>query len=254
MFSITDIHKPQILAVEKDFLLVYKPPRMHSAPLAKSNNGETLLHWCVMEFPEIADLPGRKKGEGGLLHRLDYETQGLVLLARNTLGMESLLEQQREGKILKEYGAMSTKSEVLLPGFPPFPNPYPPTPIQSAFRPYGPGRKAVRPVLVDKSDGKEQKAIYTTEILESNVTDEGFISFRLRILKGFRHQIRAHLAWFGLPILNDTLYGGMSYGDGLLALRACSLSFADPSSGEKRVYSIPYPLLPTPHSLISAAR
>jgi len=245
LISLTDIFTPQLLAAEKDFLLVYKPPRMHSAPKARSDGGETLLDWCVMRFPEVALLPGRKAGEGGLLHRLDYETQGLMLIARNGAGMESLLGQQRAGNIIKGYSALVVESEAALPGFPIAPNAWlseakegSPLKIESAFRPYGPGRKAVRP-LPPAGD----KELYTTEILESRPLSEieqpRCFSLKVKILRGFRHQIRCHLAWLGLPILNDSLYGGLSYGNGLLALRAVSIAFNDPSSGEKREYSIP---------------
>jgi len=254
LLSIDDIFSPQVLAAEKDYLLVYKPPRMHSAPLAKTY-GENVLSWCAARFPEIALLPGRKAGEGGLLHRLDYETQGLMLIARNSEGMEALLEQQRDGKIIKEYSAMTAYNEILFPGFPKR------EPallkkiqlwlsdqrdktrlkIESAFIPYGPGRKAVRPFL--PGSGEKLKELYSTVIIGNRfVSDMGFrycFSFRIRIRKGFRHQIRCHLAWLGLPILNDRLYGGPSFGRGLLALRAASLEFIDPSSGEEREYSIP---------------
>ncbi|MDR1803750.1 MAG: RNA pseudouridine synthase [Treponema sp.] len=243
LLSPADIYAPQILAAEKDFLLVCKPPRMHSAPQARSTGGETILDWCVARFPEVAALPGRKAGEGGLLHRLDYETHGLMLLARSRTGMEALLGQQREGKIIKEYSAISAKREIALPGFPRETpvwssegNKGVPQKIESAFRPYGPGRKAVRPVLP-----AENKTLYSTEILEivSGIDLPHCFSFRLRIWRGFRHQIRSHLAWLGLPILNDSLYGGISFGKGLLALRAVSIAFNDPSSGEEREYSIP---------------
>jgi 23S rRNA pseudouridine1911/1915/1917 synthase len=60
---------------------------------------------------------------------------------------------------------------------------------------------------------------------------------RARILRGFRHQIRCHLAWLGFPILHDSLYGGA--GEGVLALRACSLSFDDPLDGARRFFEIP---------------
>ena len=249
--SICDIQIPQLLAAEKDFLLVYKPPRMHSAPQAHSSGGETILEWCVKQFPEVALLPGRKAGEGGLLHRLDYETHGLMLIARSMTGMEALLEQQREGRILKEYSVLTVENKIALPGFPKekpcfvFGNsPLPDCQdgmlqkIESAFKPYGPGRKAVRPVPPG-GNGK----LYSTEILESRpVLDAGipnYFSLKLRICKGFRHQIRCHLAWMGMPILNDGLYGGLSFGNGLLALRATSIAFNDPSSGEERSYSIP---------------
>jgi len=245
LLSIVDFITPQLLAIENDFLLVYKPPRMHSAPQARSSGGETILDWCVVKFPEVALLPGRKAGEGGLLHRLDYETQGLMLIARSRPGMESLLGQQKAGKILKEYSAMTAKSEITLPGFPKETPVWPhggnngvPLKIESAFRPYGPGRKAVRPVLPGSDE-----APYSTEILESSPVSGADLSqcfsLKLRIRKGFRHQIRCHLAWLGLPILNDGLYDGLSFGNGLLALRAVSIAFNDPSSGEERSYSIP---------------
>ena len=249
---IDNFFTPQLLADEKDFLLVYKPPRMHAAPQASSGGGETMLDWCVARFPEVADITGRKEGEGGLLHRLDYDTHGLMLIARNSKGMEALLAQQKDGRIIKEYSALTAEKEVALPGFPKerpcFPTGELTLPecengiklrIESAFRPYGPGRKAVRPVL-SGGDGK----LYMTEILECRpVSEENlshYYSFKLRLRKGFRHQIRCHLAWLGLPILNDCIYGGPPFGNGgLLALRAISIAFIDPSSGQERSYSIP---------------
>ena len=251
LLPINDILNPQILAAENDFLLVYKPPRMHSAPEARSTGGETILDWCAARFPEVALLPGRKAGEGGLLHRLDYETHGLMLIARNSKGMEALLGQQREGKIIKEYSALTAKNEIALPGFPKETPDFPfkeswlpeekdtsPLKIESAFRPYGPGRKAVRPVLPGST-----KMTYSTEIIESRPVSgidlPHCCSFKLRIWRGFRHQIRCHLAWLGLPILNDNLYGGSPFGNGLFALRAVSIAFNDPSTRLERIYSIP---------------
>ena len=239
-----DVLIPQVLAAEKDFLVVYKPPKMHSAPLPRSLKADTLFHWCALKFPETADLPGRQAGEGGLLHRLDYETRGLLLVARTQAGMESLLEQQREGRILKEYSALTLANSRALAGFPAEKPVLPPwvlsgeggaglVQIKSAFRPYGPGRKAVRPV-----SGGEQ---YNTEILETRPQAGGITAFRVRIIRGFRHQIRCHLAWLGAPILNDALYGGEPSGGGFLALAASALYFTDPSSGTERAFAIRQP-------------
>jgi len=241
---VEDFSKPQVLAEEKDFLIVYKPPRMHSAPQAFST--VSLFNWCVESFPEVGELSGRNKGEGGLLHRLDYETHGLMLLARNNLAMEALLEQQKQGKILKEYSALTGESGIVLPGFPkekPELQPGNATEITSAFKAYGKGRKAVRPVLISDVKKNMSEKLYLTEVLESKLTfiagPGSCLSLRLRISKGFRHQIRSHLAWLGMPILNDALYGGSALGNGCLALRACSLAFADPVTGEGRHYAIP---------------
>jgi len=238
------INMPQILVEEKDFLIVYKPPRMHSSPQASSS--ESLYTWCVQRFPEVGELSGRNNGEGGLLHRLDYETHGVMLLARNNLAMEALLEQQKQGKILKEYSALTGESGIALPGFPkekPELQAGSVIEITSAFRPYGKGRKAVRPVLIGDAKKNMTEKLYITEILESkSASASAFgncLCLKLRISKGFRHQIRCHLAWLGMPILNDALYGGVAFGNGCLALRACSLAFADPVTGEGRRYAIP---------------
>jgi len=249
LVSIDDFSKPQVLAEEKDFLIAYKPPRMHSAP--QTFSVDSLLTWCVQKFPEVGELRGRNKEEGGLLHRLDYETHGLMLIARSSLGMEALLEQQKQGKILKDYSALTGKSGIVLPGFPkekPEFQQRNAIEITSAFRPYGKGRKTVRPVLPGDSNNKKAQVLYITEILESRLTPAfgsiaaglgNCLSLRLSISKGFRHQIRSHLAWLGMPILNDALYGGAAFGNGCLALRACALMFADPLMGEERCYSIP---------------
>ena len=241
---------PQILMEERDFLVVYKAPRMHSVPLVHSPREqaprelvsyETILEWCVLKFPEIADLSGRRPGEGGLIHRLDYETQGLMLFARTHSGMEALLQEQKEGRIEKEYSALTEESEIVLPGFPELPPGFFSDGaglIKSAFRPYGPGRKAVRPVISGARRKGTLEEQYFTEIVEERPLGQGIKAFRIRIRKGFRHQIRNHLAWIGRPILNDALYGGTSYGRGFLGLRASSLTFTDPSSGRERTFSI----------------
>jgi len=227
---VSDFSLPHILVEEKHFLVVYKPPRMHSAPQPRSAQAQTLFDVCALQFPEIADVPGRSAGEGGLLHRLDYETQGLLLIARTKTAMQSFLEQQKEGTFRKEYSALAAKSETALGGFPPM-APHPgQNIIQSAFRPYGPGRKAVRPTTGEQ---------YRTEILETHSLASGLTAFRLGIVRGFRHQIRSHLAWLRMPILNDSLYGGRPFGGGFLGLRAFSLSFTDPASAKERTFSIP---------------
>jgi 23S rRNA pseudouridine1911/1915/1917 synthase len=95
----------------------------------------------------------------------------------------------------------------------------------------------VRPVL---EGGRGRPGPYVTELTELNPLGE-YRSFRIRIGRGFRHQIRCHLAWIGCPILNDDLYGGgkaAAEAGSILALRAEALSFSDPLSGERKRYAI----------------
>jgi 23S rRNA pseudouridine1911/1915/1917 synthase len=234
---------PVICHETEDFAIVFKPPRMHCAPLKKDGNeNETLLDWYAKIFPPIMELSGRKEGEGGLLHRLDFETQGLVLFAKNQQSLENLLNQQKQGKLIKEYSAICQKSEQLPDGFEAYTSPQPaaaPMVIESYFRPYGPGRKQVRPVTKEKLKGKEvakdEDTYYKTEIINIERTQadnrEELYHFTVRLRRGFRHQIRCHLAWVGFPVLNDPLYG-KGEASGFLALRATGLFFDDPKSGK----------------------
>jgi 23S rRNA pseudouridine1911/1915/1917 synthase len=233
------IKEPWVAAETKDFLVVYKPPLLHSAPL---RGGPSLLGWCSERYPEVLEPRGRLEREGGLLHRLDYGTWGLVLLARTQEALESLEQQQKQGGILKEYGVLTAAAPwPFLPGFPPAlpaadPSQTPPFAIESAFRPYGPGRRAVRPVFPIAPD---RDRLYKTAILDRRHAGK-LLYFRVRIARAFRHQIRCHLSWLGHPVLDDGLYGQPA-GDGEqpLMLKAQGLSFLDPSSGENRQYQLP---------------
>ena len=232
---------PYILEETGDFAVVFKPPKMHSAPL-KQKSGDTLLEWYAAHFPPVVDL----------LHRLDFETHGLVLIAKNQKSYEFFNRLQESGEFVKEYSAVCVSSvpnaDIHAEGFPPSPSiadsepsPEKPLVIESYFRPFGSGRKQVRPVIEDgkkhRELAKDRGGFYRTEI----VGIDGGV-FTVRIKRGFRHQIRAHLCWIGCPILNDTLYTHpVSEGTvaaGLLALRAHALFFTDPSNGKRREYRI----------------
>ena len=239
--------QPEILFRSPAYLVLYKPPGMHCAPLEPGEKG-TLLDFAAQSHPEILAVRGRKACEGGLLHRLDYQTRGLILAACNQRAFDGLRRQQEEGRFVKEYRAVSRGAAgTLPPGFPAFPSfvQADGLRIESAFRAWGRGRAAVRPVTPRKGD--EARAIYRTEILSRARTEDGedgmdgTEEFRLRLTRGFRHQIRCHLAWAGSPIANDELYGGAPSANAegfYLALTATAIMFDDPETGERREYRI----------------
>lgn len=235
-----------------EYLILYKPPQMHCAPL-KAGEAGTLAAWCAERYPAFAEVRGRKPLEGGLLHRLDYGTRGLVFAALSQRVMDAMARQQEAGGFIKEYAAICGRAERPPAGFPArarFEGLYPAASgesyrIRSGFRPYGEGRKAVRPVPVQDGAAQDVPAqdgaanagrVYETEMFGVEVYEggEGLRRVSLRLSRGFRHQIRCHLAWLGLPILGDTLYGGQpqagSPGLPPLALEAVSLRFSEPST------------------------
>ncbi|MDR0301108.1 MAG: RNA pseudouridine synthase [Treponema sp.] len=231
-------NRPNIIEETSDFAVVFKPPRMHSAPLAKKEGG-TLLEWFT----------AREKAaqSATLMHRLDFETHGLVLFAKTAESFEFLKQLQDKGGFIKEYSAVCESAVPgainSIPGFPPppalasgDPSAEEPLVIKSFFRPFGPGRKLVRPVIEEgkKEIAKDSGSFYRTEIIGINKN-----VFTVRLKRGFRHQIRCHLCWAGTPILNDPLYPQPSETSAPdMALRACALFFTDPSTGKPHEYRI----------------
>jgi len=239
---------PYVIEETGDFAVVFKPPRMHSAPLAKKEGG-TLLDWFTARERTLSPC------QANLMHRLDFDTHGLVLFAKNIKSFEFFKDLQDKGGFIKEYSAIcaiiynesSVPNKSSVPGFPPppalaghAPSPENPLIIESFFRPFGPGRKLVRPIIEEgkksKETAKDNGGFYRTEIIAIN----GNV-FSLRLKRGFRHQIRCHLCWAGHPILNDPLYPQPVENVSSvpnMSLRACSLSFADPSTGKQLEYRI----------------
>lgn len=167
-----------------------------------------------------------------MVHRLDNLTKGLVLIARNQKAYDALMQQQKKDMIIKEYRAVTTTGRSIDEGFEPFLQ-YPitdgPVRITSYFRSFGPGGKSVRPVATSKRYMKGK--VYSTEIVPVSENE-----YLCTITKGFRHQIRSHLAWAGHPINGDVQYGGVPSDD--FGLEAISISYIEPCSGRKLTITI----------------
>lgn len=235
--------EPSLVYECASFIVVNKPAGMHSASLVEDEEG-TLSSWCLEHFPQARTVRGKKTCEYGLLHRLDRETRGLVLFALTDATYQEMSRQQEAGQFIKEYCCRCSAVDHLQDGFPP--RPYDidsimtPLLIESRFRPFGPGRAAVRPVESELcgsdaskswADKKAGQQLYQTVVFELKKTEDADYIARCRIHRGYRHQVRAHLAWLGLPLNGDTMYGGSS-GKSMDFL-ASALSFMHPESGQR---------------------
>ncbi len=204
----------ELVLEDKDFVVFYKQRGLATVPL-KTGGGSSLLSVASSFFPEVGLPFSKNYWEGGVLHRLDTVTSGLVLIARTRSFYDLMRKEQEEGRFIKRYRA-KTLSLDPIEGFPPFYGSFEKgCMIESAFRAYGPGRKAVRPVSGGKI--KTDDAIYSTKI-EDIREDEVFLS----LARGFRHQVRCHLAWCGHVITGDLLYGAP---EGSFSLESWSSSF-----------------------------
>ncbi len=243
----------EVLYADSELIALDKPAGLHTAP---SRAGEdTLLGRLLARFPEVAALPGRKPGEPGLLHRLDRGTSGVVLAARTPEAYGRLLADFDAGRVRKEYQAVCVPLAAGVrpaSGEPPAAGVHPGQRLvlESRFAPWGPGRKKVRVVPLGASEpharGRSRRraapGVYRTEaeVLEVRA---GVALVRAVILRGFRHQVRAHLSHLGLPLLGDELYGHRApWGASpRLCLHASAVELAHPADGRRLRIEAPLP-------------
>lgn len=224
----------RVLYESDSFLIVEKPSSLATVPLSREPMGQSLLNQLVSSYPEVGEGSGRQSHEGLVLHRLDTDTCGLVLVARDTVSFQKLQKAQQVGHFIKTYLAVVSNSS-RLDGFPSEGPDFPighSVGIESRFRPYGIGRRSVRPIVEESSRLAKQKggvATYYTSVDHMGRDSLGRHLVKCRLAKGFRHQIRSHLAWTSYPIVGDRLYGG-EVAD-VLHLAAVTLEFPHPSDG-----------------------
>jgi 23S rRNA pseudouridine1911/1915/1917 synthase len=196
--------------LDEALIVVDKPAGQHTAPLRPTDEG-TLLAQVMAAYPEVAAVPGIKPVEPGLLHRLDRETSGLVVVARTPEAFQVLRRSFESGQTRKEYLAACASAGVEAgAGAGLHAGPDAVLRIESRFAPFGPGRGMVRVVAASETRARvlerASREAYATEA-EVSLREPGRALLRARISKGFRHQVRAHLSFLGFPILGDPLYG-----------------------------------------------
>lgn len=239
------IHKP---SSSEPFLIMDKPSGLPSAPLKEGD--PSALTWALENFYDLRLIQGKKNCEAGLVHRIDNDTRGLVLVAASQDFYDRITEEQKGDRFIKTYGAtcrytgktmdlpdddsfppLDEKLEKMLDGlknntnnrsFQFF--------LSSKFRFYGNCRKLVRPVTdlsgpaaIKKASPKE----YKTEInLKKN--EDGTFQAQCCISQGFKHQVRCHLSWLGFPVVQDPFYDPLYDPDShenIFDFTACGLQF-----------------------------
>ena len=246
--------KPEVLLDRPGFAILWKPHFMHSAPL-REGDAENLLCW-YLSLPQAPDearrVAGKKPVERGLLHRLDFATAGLVLVAKTQRAFDFLFEAQARRLFAKSYRAFCDR--LAEPDARPQRAEGGSLCVKSRFRTFGPAGREVRPVfssdMAKEAGGKQRRKRrvsareYSTSIAVEETSPDGKTASVLCSLSlGFRHQVRAHLASIGLPVCGDLLYNPLCKppqgNPGFMRLVAFSLSFPDPRGAGQVSFSLP---------------
>ena len=229
---------------EDPFLVLDKPRGLPSAALFEGQ--ESALTQGLHLFPILNTVRGKKSVERGLLHRLDTDARGLLLIAATQQSYDALSFAQVQGRFSKGYTArchfLTQEERGMRQGFPPAPFDIPletltrvskKWTVASAFRHYGKNGFLSRPVTASSGAAaikKSRPVVYQTDVSLRREGDE--ILADCTITKGFKHQVRCHLAWLGFPVAGDKLYAAAPSGEEL-AFCAATLCFPHPITGEQ---------------------
>lgn len=210
-----------IIYEDKDIIVVNKPKGMVVHPANGNPDGtlvNALLHICK---DSLSGIGGEIRP--GIVHRIDKDTSGLLIIAKNDKAHISLSEQIQNREITKKYVALVRgvikENEATID------------------MPIGRSNKDRKKMAVRK-EGK--KAITHFKVIERY---KEFTYLDIKIDTGRTHQIRVHLAEIGYPIVGDAVYsnGKNSFGVEGQMLHAKELTFKHPTTGETMHFEAPLP-------------
>jgi len=209
-----------ILYEDRDMIVINKPAGLVVHPAAGNETGtlvNALLHHC----DDLAGIGGEKRP--GIIHRLDKDTSGVMVVAKNEASLNALAHQFKERETEKEYLA-------IVRGIPAPPRGMIETTI---------GRHPIfrKKMTVNVRNGRHAVSHY--EVIEK-FADAALV--RVKIETGRTHQIRVHMAHIKHPVIGDEVYGRrFDIKAPRQMLHAAKLSIRHPDGAERMQFSAPLP-------------
>lgn len=200
-----------IVYEDSDLLIVNKPQGMVVHPAHGNYTGtlvNALLYHCGDSLSGINGVI-----RPGIVHRIDKNTSGLLIVAKNDSAHIKLSEQIREHSFTREYEAVTVGFFKETEG--------------TINAPIGRHHTERKKMCVTQENSKNAVTHY--EVIRQY---GGFAHVRLRLETGRTHQIRVHLAYIGHPVLGDSVYGKPYKGLVGQCLHARKIGFIHPSTGE----------------------
>ena len=210
-----------ILYQDSDVVVVNKPCGMVVHPAAGNASG-TLVNALLHHVRDLSGIGGEMRP--GIVHRLDKDTSGLILIAKNDRAHIALSEQFKQRSMEKHYRAVAFGHFAQEHGL-----------IDAPIARHPVDRKKMAVV----PDGKPSRTEWT--VIEPL---KGATFLDVHLLTGRTHQIRVHMQSIGHPLLGDSIYAPnlkTSVRIPRLMLHAYSLAFTHPATGERMTLSAPLP-------------
>ena len=208
-----------ILYQDDDLAVVVKPCGMVVHPAAGNEDG-TLVNALLHHLDSLGGIGGELRP--GIVHRLDKDTSGLLLVAKNDAAQLALSRQLQDRQMEKHYQALVEGGLKEDAGR-----------IDAAI---ARSKKDRKKMAVDP-EGREAVTEWT--VLERG---RGVTLLDVHILTGRTHQIRVHMKHIGHPVCGDPIYGsGRGAKVSRLMLHAYSLSFTHPATGERMTFTAEVP-------------
>ncbi len=198
-----------IIYEDDDLLVVDKPAGLTVHP-APGHPSHTLVNAVLFHFPGLADVGDSLRP--GIVHRLDKDTSGVMLVAKNRVAQLNLSEQFKAHSVVKAYLVLVKGRLTPERGI-----------IEAAIGRDPRNRKRMAVV----TDGREARTEYrVVKYLDS------YTLLEVMPETGRTHQIRVHLSAIGFPVVGDSVYGVKSPHLSRQFIHASRLGFKLPSSGE----------------------
>ncbi|MBL7064246.1 MAG: RluA family pseudouridine synthase [Anaerolineae bacterium] len=212
---------PLDIIYEDDALLVVNKPAGMVVHPAFGHTSGTLVNAVLGHCPRIADVGGPDRA--GVVHRLDKDTSGLIIVAKDEASRKALQRQFKRRQVAKTYLALVEDQVQPREGV--------------VDAPVGRDKRQRKKMAVVRS-GREARTLYRAIEYFPNHT-----LLEVRPHTGRTHQVRVHLAWLGYPLVGDTVYGRRR--QRLLRsrhfLHAARLCFTHPTTGEEIEFEAPLP-------------